>query len=189
MLLYHAPAPALFAEDERYLDLNAAWYAVGEILKQMPPGTVADLQSHWPVVAPMSDQLHLFCSPDFGNLGASTECYLYRPVDHEYESSEEFDDLTEALHRWLASPAYAPSVLQELIQQVVRFNYGDAVVDQQQSQWAWAGTIMMLHAFKINETRLGLDRECSYRLGVKNGRSQGTQAQQAAGLRHRVQPR
>lgn len=133
--------PSFFASCDQYLALMPVWSQVADILKTKPPGTLARIEGEWLVMAPMDDQLVMFCSPDLSGPDAGNECYLYRPEDHDFDDPDDFNATGEALTQWLENPVFEPAgATPDQVKQVVRLNYALTNNVDQAANWAWDGS-------------------------------------------------
>lgn len=138
--LFHTSTPDIFAACAQYGALMTVWHQAADLFKAQPPGTWADLEGQWLVMAPMNDQLFLFCSPDLDCLADGSDCYLYRPEDHEFGDPGDFDALREVVAQWLLNPVFvAGAASPEQLQATVRYNYGDTNKVEHPASWVWNG--------------------------------------------------
>lgn len=138
--LQHKQPPLTYTHDGKagetcFEALVVDWYKAAEIMRLMPPGTVAKLDSGTSLVmGELNGALYLFESPDLDPISA--ECNLFRPEDWSGIGVSEFEQFSTWLRSWLASPEYSTPVAAETVAACIDQNYQPA--QPSIAHWIWA---------------------------------------------------
>lgn len=133
------------SDDPAFVKMLLSWYAVADVLKQHPPGTIAEYGGKSPnylFMATVNGELIMFETPDHPNTATDGEPWnIYRPDNFEGIGEEEFDVIRVDLETWLANPTFGvPASRHVIADAVVR---GHREVDSD-PDWVWIGNCPQL---------------------------------------------
>lgn len=134
-------------DDAAFVEMLPSWYAVADVLKQHPPGTIAEYGGKSPnylYMATLNGELVMFETPDHPN---TTEEWkddiwnMFRPDSFEGIGEEEFNTIRADMETWLANPTFGKSASPLAIAQAVSRHHSGADSDP---DWVWSGNCPQL---------------------------------------------